>query len=96
MEININSNFGNIGMGRDAFDANAVGFGGEAKGADGIGANHGSKDAVVFTRAKSVSLPSSEPVADVSDAALRRDDELGKLVNAAFNLPPPAMPSFVG
>ncbi len=89
MEININSNFGNIGIGREAFDANAVGSGGEAK-----GANREAKDAVVFTSARPTSLASSEPVADVSDAALRRDDELGKLVGAAFNLPPPAMPSF--
>ena len=39
-------------------------------------------------------LGKSEPLADVPDAALSRDDELGKLVSAAFNLPPPPMPEF--
>jgi hypothetical protein len=39
-------------------------------------------------------LNSCEPVADIPDAALSRDDELGKLVSHAFNLPPPAMPLF--
>ena len=34
----------------------------------------------------------SEPVADVPDSALRRDDDLGKLISAAFSLPPPPMP----
>ena len=33
-------------------------------------------------------------LADVSDAALDREDELGKLVNSAFSLPPPPMPAF--
>ena len=36
----------------------------------------------------------SEPVAEVPDSALTRDDELGRLVSSAFNFPPPAMPEF--
>ena len=36
----------------------------------------------------------SEPTADVPDAALNRDDDLGKLVNSAFSLQPPPMPDF--
>ena len=36
----------------------------------------------------------SEPTADVPDAALSRDDDLGKLVNSAFSLQPPPMPDF--
>lgn len=32
--------------------------------------------------------------AEIPDAALARDDALGKLVGKAFNLPPPPMPSF--
>ena len=32
----------------------------------------------------------------VSDSELRRDDALGKLFSAAFNLPPPPMPAFSG
>ena len=30
----------------------------------------------------------------VPDSALDRDDALGRLFNAAFNLPPPPMPAF--
>ena len=39
-------------------------------------------------------LSSAEPTADVPAAALRRDDDLGRLAAAAFNLPPPPMPAF--
>lgn len=95
MEINLNSNgFGNIGMGRESFDAAPVGAGSETKGASGIDAGRGTHDKVTFTRAQPSSIASSEPVTDVPDAALDRNDELGKLMNAAFNLPPPPMPSF--
>lgn len=91
MEINLNSNgFGNIGIGRDAPGANGIGAGVESKGAD---AKPVSRGAVTFTNAPA-GLASAEPVADVSDAALNRDDALGKLVNSAFNLPPPPMPAF--
>ena len=91
MEINLNnSGFGNIGIGRDAPDANGVGAGVEPKGAD---AKTVSRGAVTFTNAPAA-LASAEPVADVSDAALSRDDALGKLVSSAFNLPPPPMPAF--
>ena len=91
MEINLNSNgFGNIGIGRDAPGANGVGAGVEPKGAD---VKPVSRDAVTFTNAPT-DLASAEPVADVSDAALNRDDALGKLVNSVFNLPPPPMPAF--
>ena len=95
MEINLNSNgFGNIGMGRESFDATTVGAGSETKGASGIDAARGMRDKVTFTRVQSSDISSSEPVADVPDAALDRDDALGKLMNAAFNLPPPPMPTF--
>ncbi len=36
----------------------------------------------------------SEPVLDIPDAALLRDDNIGHLVTSAFNLPPPSMPIF--
>lgn len=39
-------------------------------------------------------LSGSEPVADVPEAALARDDGLGKLVSAVFNLQAPPMPDF--
>ena len=95
MEINLNSNgFGNIGMGRESFDATTIGAGNETKGASGIGVGHGMHDKVTFTRAQPSGIASAEPVADVPETALSRDDELGKLMNAAFHLPPPPMPSF--
>jgi len=39
-------------------------------------------------------LRGSEPVADVPASALSRDDDLGRLVASAFNLPPPPAPPF--
>ena len=41
-------------------------------------------------------IASSEDIAaaGISDAALLRDDALGRLVNEAFGLPPPPMPDF--
>ena len=95
MEINFNSKgFGNIGMGRESFDATSIGAGNATKGASGIDAGRGTHDKVTFTRTQPSNIASSEPVANVPDAALDRDDELGKLMSAAFNLPPPPMPSF--
>lgn len=38
-------------------------------------------------------LKGSEPVSEVPEGAIRRDDALGNLVNSAFNLAPPPMPS---
>lgn len=43
---------------------------------------------------RSADIVSAEPLADVPESALRRDDALGNLVSFAFNLPPPAMPVF--
>ncbi len=95
MEINMNSNnFGTVGMDFGRLDANVVGAGAETKGAAGTDARRGKQDAVTFTQAQPASLTSSEPVGEVPDTALLRDDALGKLVNAAFNLPPPPMPAF--
>ena len=92
MDINLNNNsFGNVGIGRETMGANAVGAGVEAK---DVGAARNAKNAVTFTDARPADLASAEPLADVPDAALSRDDALGKLVSAAFNLPPPPMPSF--
>ena len=95
MEINLNSNgFGSIGMGRGMSETT------------GIGSGHETTDAAQSSRAKSLhvsnrsssvksaGLASAEPVGEVPEEALSRDDELGKLMNAAFNLPPPPMPSF--
>lgn len=95
MEINLNSNgFGSIGIGRGMSEAT------------GIGSGHETTDAAQSSRAKSLhvsnlssgiqsaGLASAEPVGKVPEEALSREDELGRLMNAAFNLPPPPMPSF--
>lgn len=86
MEINMN----NFGVSREMM-------------ATGIGdVKHETNNASNASRVKSdftISTPvdglaTAEPIADVPDDALVRDDALGCLVNSAFNLPPPQMPSF--
>ena len=39
-------------------------------------------------------LSAAEPTANVPDSALSRNDDIGRLVNAAFSLPAPPMPQF--
>ena len=88
MEINLNSNrFGNVGMGRGASGADGVGA---AK--EGLGAAHVPDGSVSITRG--VAAPEDVAAAALPRDALSRDDELGKLVSAAFDLPPPPMPAF--
>ena len=88
MEINF-SNFGTRGTTMDA------GIGDVSRETtDASRAERPASNLEITTRAGG--LVDAEPVAEVSDADLRRDDALGKLVNAAFDLPPPPMPSFVG
>ena len=95
MEITLNNTgFGNVGMGRETLEADTVGAGNAAKGTTGVDAKRETQDKVIFTRAQPIGIASSEPVSDVPDEALSRDDALGKLVNAAFSLPPPSMPAF--
>ena len=94
MEINLNSNgFGNVGMGREMPEATGVNFGSEANEASRPKSLHVSSPSCDV---QSAALASAEPVADVPDAELVRDDALGQLVKAAFNLPPPPMPAFTG
>ena len=94
MEINLNNNLGGIRMGNDAFGPTGIGAGREAQGTSAVDAGREARDTVTITNAPS-GLASAEPVADIPDAALLRDDALGKLVNAAFSLPPPPMPAFI-
>ena len=89
MEININSNgFGNFGFGRIAAGASQ----------NAVPATVKQKDSNLQpSNLQSTTLDAlqgSEPVAEIPDAALSRDDALGKLVGEAFNLPPPPMPDF--
>ena len=92
MEINFNSNgFGNVEFGskRPDFDAAATPVTTQAT------RENAGKPSITTAKHQSIeTLKSSEPVADVPDSALSRDDALGKLVNSAFCLPPPAMPAF--
>ena len=85
MEINLTTNgYGNIGMS------------GEMSGVGDVKTTRQQETSANFEVKASAldALGKSEPLADVPDAALSRDDELGKLVSAAFNLPPPPMPEF--
>ena len=80
--------FGNIGIRTGVMGANsAVNVPAGTSGASATSAN--------LTIGKHIAgISSGEPVANVPAAELTRDDKLGMLVNAAFNLPPPAMPDF--
>ena len=42
----------------------------------------------------SVAAPEDIAAAGIPDAALSRDDDVGRLVAQAFDLPPPPMPTF--
>lgn len=87
MEINFN---GNIGMRHAATGADIGGVGQEVNGASGGPRQpHNLEITTGVTE-----LVSAEPVADVPESALSRDDDLGKLMGAVFNLPPPPMPDF--
>ena len=89
MEINLNSN---AGMRPEMLDAKAVDAGQETPKASQV-----SRQTSNLTLGEeSIGIASAEPTADVPESALNRDDALGKLVNSAFNLPPPAMPIFSG
>lgn len=90
MDINFNGNsIGNFGFGRIASGApqEAVPAAANQKAL--------AKDAVSLQASTVDALQGSEPIANVPDAELTRDDDLGKLMKAAFNLPPPPMPAFV-
>lgn len=86
MEINLNGN--NFGIGRDfgAIQTQA------ASGKTEVAAKTASKIGVRTSELDV--LKQSEPVMEVPESALVRDDDLGVLVGKAFNLPPPPMPDF--
>lgn len=48
----------------------------------------------LFTITESTASPDDIAAAGIPDAALSRDDALGKLIGEAFDLPPPPMPNF--
>jgi hypothetical protein len=95
MEINLNNNgLGGIGIGRETLGVRLTSAKPETTDASRVSDNASLRISDSSSRAQPTALASSEPVADVPDAALSRDDELGKLVNAAFSLPAPPMPAF--
>ena len=90
MEINLtNSNIGNLGLGQGIPDMQGVDAGLAAKNAQKAGA------AAPLTITEAVASPEDVEAATIPESALSRDDDLGKLVSAAFNLPPPPMPNFL-
>ena len=84
-------NFNNIGIRNGAYgigDQTKV-DGSKVEGQKTVGQD------IKFSGAQSLDvIRGSEPIAEVPDSALTRDDELGRLVSFAFNFPPPAMPEF--
>jgi len=91
MEISFN---GNLGIGRETGDVRSLDSGRVAN--DAAKASD-FKSLLISSRssqARPADLTAAEPVSSVSDASLTRDDALGNLVKAAFNLPPPPMPAF--
>ena len=91
MEINLGNNFGgNMGVMPETRDVGVEGARRET-----METSKASRPTTNLSIGEGgIGLPSSEPTADVSAATLRRDDDLGKLVNSVFCLPPPAMPTF--
>ena len=53
-----------------------------------------SRPALVITEARADALSGLDAADEVPSSALLRDDPLGKLLSAAFNLPAPPMPAF--
>ena len=91
MEINLGNN---IGARQDGFQVSGQGSEVAKTAASGI------RQSASSLRTSDIGLDAfnpvkdSEPVSEVPESALMRDDELGKLVSAAFSLPAPPMPSF--
>ena len=86
MEINFSKNSvaGNWGVRQETIDASHV--------SSRASETTQSSSPLTITRA----TVSAEDIAaaEIPDAALTRDDALGKLIGSAFNLPPPPPPDF--
>ena len=88
MEINLNSNIGSM-KSIDAFQVD-----GQTAQVNRPETASKRQSAAEVRHSEFDPIKGSEPVADVEESALTRDDALGKLVNSAFSLPPPPMPAF--
>ena len=83
MEINFNKGIaGDWGVRRETIDASHV-----SSLASPQQPSH-------LTITHATASPEDIAAAQIPDAALTRDDALGKLVSAVFNLSPPPMPAF--
>ncbi len=87
----MNINFNNIGIG-----TGTLGAGPKVEGPKVEGQKAESQNLRLSGAQTLDVIKGSEPVADVPESALLRDDDLGRLVASAFNLPPPPMPAFGG
>jgi len=77
------------------FDMNVAGGAQASRSAAVSGKADALRTAANLTVTGSVAgIDRTEPAADIPDAALARDDALGRLVDSAFDLPPPPMPVF--
>ena len=89
MEINLTNRMNtDLGIGRDSLSATTVNAGRETQEASRASRPTSGID----VPARIDGLAAAEPVMDIPDAAIVRDDALGKFVNSVFNLPPPPMP----
>ena len=89
MEINLTNRMNtDLGIGRDSLSATTVNAGRETQEASRASRPTSGIDVT----ARTDGLAAAEPVMDIPDAAIVRDDALGKFVNSVFNLPPPPMP----
>ena len=52
------------------------------------------RPALVITEARADSVSGLDATEEIPDAALRRDDPLGRLLSSVFTLPAPPMPAF--
>lgn len=95
MNINFSNNFsGNIGVGRETIGPKVDGASRAAQSPTTSGASRLASNLTIGE--EPAGIASAEPVSEVPESALDRDDALGKLVNSAFCLPAPPMPNFAG
>ena len=91
MEINLGNSFG----GHMGVKLEPSGAGAENVQRTTAGAAQASSFASNLTIGEGIAgLASAEPTAAVPESALSKDDALGKMVSAAFNLQAPPMPNF--
>ena len=87
MEVNVN----NFGIRHKMMNAGVNGANANVPDAS---RTSNAKENLKVTSRTADGVSSMEPTATIPDAALSRDDDIGKLVKSAFNLPPPPMPNF--